>query len=91
MGRAQNQTTQTSIQSTDHEATEWVSYRTQNSQHFTVFLLLSLTAIWVRPSASSEEEKPMYLWLEVFSDLSNKLVRNFIGPEKKKCHKKGGL
>jgi len=66
----------------------------QNSQqHFTVFLLLSLTAICVRPSASSEEEKPIYLWLKVFSDLSSKLVRNFIGPEEK-THNipvKGGL
>ena len=62
-----------------------VYYKTQNSQQrFTVFLLPSLTAICVSPSASSEDEKPIYLWCTVFSDLSSKLVRNLIGPENKR-------
>lgn len=61
--------------------------RNEQAWH-TVFLLLSLTAICVSPSASSADEKPKYLCLTIPSDFFNNRIRNLIGPEIKGQGKK---
>ena len=57
----------------------------------TVFLLLSLTAICVNPSASSEADKPKYLCNDDPMAFFRILVRNLIGSEIKIAQDSLGL